>query len=222
MTTLQHILQRNAAWAHRRKRGDTGYFVRLAKMQSPELMWIGCSDSRVSANSVCGLEPGEVFVHRNVGNLVYASDLNCMSVLQYAVESLKVRHIVVCGHCGCGGVRAALDGGQPGLIDHWIEPIRSVARENRERLMALPHGRERVNALAEMNIRVQVQNLVNSPIVQQAWARQQALTLHGWIYDLESGLLRDLHCSRGTEAQALDVLSTDAQPLEVQVLEVSH
>jgi carbonic anhydrase len=208
MTTLQHILERNAAWAHRRKRGDTSYFTRLAKMQKPELMWIGCSDSRVSANSVCGLEPGEVFVHRNVGNLVYAADLNCMSVLQYAVESLKVRHIVVCGHYGCGAVRAALDGGQPGLIDHWIEPIRAVAREHRATLMTYPEGAERLNALAELSVRVQVQNLVNSPIIQRAWRRLQALTVHGWIYHLENGLLRDLHCSHGTDARRLEPAAT--------------
>jgi carbonic anhydrase len=194
MTSLQHILKRNAAWAHTRKRGDAAYFTRLAKLHSPELMWIGCSDSRVSANSVCGLEPGEVFVHRNVGNLVYAADLNCMSVLQYAVESLKVRHIVVCGHYGCGGVRAALEGGQPGLIDHWIEPIRAVAREHRAALMSLTDRAERVNLLAELNVRTQLDNLANSPIVQRAWRRLQPLTLHGWIYRLENGLLHDLQC----------------------------
>lgn len=209
MTTLQHILERNAVWAHRRKRSDLSYFSRLAKHQSPELMWIGCSDSRVSANSVCGLEPGEVFVHRNVGNLVYTGDLNCMTVLQYAVESLKVRHVVVCGHYGCGGIKAALDGGgQPGLVDQWIEPIRNIARQNRSALMALPEGHERVNALAELNVKSQVQNLSNSPIVQRAWRNLQPLTIHGWIYRLESGLLRDLHCSQGTDARSLEPVST--------------
>lgn len=198
IASLEHILQRNARWAHGRKQTDTAYFARLAKSQAPELMWIGCSDSRVSANVVCGLEPGEVFVHRNVGNLVYAADLNCMSVLQFAVEVLKVQHVVVCGHYGCGGVRAALEGGgQPGLIDHWIEPIRAVARANRDALMALPEGPGRINALAELNVRAQVRNLANSPVVQRAWAIDQPLAIHGWIYHLESGLLRDMECAHG-------------------------
>jgi carbonic anhydrase len=200
MTTLQHILERNAVWAHKRKRGDLGYFSRMAKTQSPEVMWIGCSDSRVSASLLCGLEPGDMFVHRNVGNLIPAADLNSMSVLQYAVEALKVRHIVVCGHYDCGGVKAALRDAKPGLVDHWIEPIREVAREHHAALMALPEGEERVNALAELNVRSQVQNLSNSPIIQRAWRNHQPLTIHGWMYRLENGLLHDLNCSRGEDA----------------------
>lgn len=196
MTSLSHIFDSNARWAHERMSADPSYFARLAKLQTPELMWIGCSDSRVSANAIAGLQPGEVFVHRNVANLVYAADLNCMSVLQYAIEVLRVKHVIVCGHYGCGGVKAAFDGSGEGLIDHWLEPIKEVARTNAERMNALPTDEERVNFLCEANVCAQVQNVAHSPVVRRAWQNGQDLTLHGWIYGLGEGLLRDLGCGQ--------------------------
>ncbi|MDX2264545.1 MAG: carbonate dehydratase [Hyphomicrobiales bacterium] len=194
MSALQHILERNAAWSHERTLADPEFFSRLARIQTPELLWIGCSDSRVPANQVAGLEPGEVFVHRNVANLVYPADINCMAVVQYAVESLKVKHIVVCGHYGCGGVRAALKGEGYGLIDHWLEPVKDLARQRRAEIDALPGSNDRINHLCELNVRAQVHNLTHSPIVQRAWEAGQNLTLHGWIYGLDDGRLHDLGC----------------------------
>jgi carbonic anhydrase len=196
MSSLSHILERNARWARERIEADPDYFHRLAQLQSPELLWIGCSDSRVPANTIAGLEPGEVFVHRNVGNLVYAADLNCMSVLQYAIEALRVKHVVVCGHYGCGGVRAALQDRSAGLIDHWLEPIKEIARSHAQALAALPSETARIDHLCEANVRVQVENLSHSPAVRRAWETGHDLTLHGWIYGLDRGLLQDLGCGR--------------------------
>ena len=195
MSLLTTIFERNARWARERTEADPQFFQRLAKQQAPELFWIGCSDSRVSADVIAGLDPGEVFVHRNVANMVYTADLNCMSVLQYAVEVLKVKHVVVTGHYGCGGVRAALEGTSEGLIDHWLEPVKELARARADELGQLASHTARIDYLCEANVRSQVENVAHSPIVRRAWARGQDLTLHGWIYGLDRGLLHDLGCS---------------------------
>ncbi len=194
MSDLGDILARNANWAQERTAEDPEYFSRLAALQAPELLWIGCSDSRVPANVITGLEPGEVFVHRNVANLVYAADLNCMSVLQFAVEFLKVKHIIVCGHYGCGGVHAAYHGASSGLIDYWLEPIKELARRCEHDIAGMENDTARVNFLCEENVRAQVLNLAYSPPVRRARQRGQQLTLHGWVYGLQNGLLRDLEC----------------------------
>jgi carbonic anhydrase len=195
MNPIPAIFERNAQWARERTEADPQFFERLAKQQAPELFWIGCSDSRVSANVIAGLDPGEVFVHRNVANMVYTADLNCMSVLQYAVEVLKVKHVIVTGHYGCGGVRAALEKTSEGLIDHWLEPIKELARAHAGALSQLPDDSARIDYLCEANVRVQVGNVAHSPIVRRAWERGQELTLHGWVYGLDRGLLHDLGCS---------------------------
>ncbi len=196
MSDLSPILERNRRWAAERTAQDAGYFQRLSELQTPEILWIGCSDSRVPANTITGLEPGEVFVHRNVANVVYAADINCMSVIQFAVEALKVRDIIVCGHYGCGGVRAALEGRQEGLIDHWLEPIRTIAGHHADELAELGDGPARVNRMCELNVMAQVEHVAESPILHRAWERGQTVAVHGWVYGLRDGLLMDLNCTR--------------------------
>ena len=188
------LIEENARWARERTVADPDYFRRLSALQAPEFFWIGCSDSRVPANVITGLNPGEVFVHRNVANLVYPSDLNCMAVLQFAVEKLKVKHIIVCGHYGCGGVHAVVDGSQDGLVEHWLTPVRDLYRDRQAELAALPDDEARVDRLCELNVAAQVESLCHAPIVRQAWERGQQLAVHGWIYRLSDGRLRDLRC----------------------------
>ena len=194
--TPEDLLKENARWSRERTAADPDYFRRLSTLQAPAFFWIGCSDSRVPANVITGLEPGEVFVHRNVANLVYPSDLNCMSVLQFAVEKLKVRHIIVCGHYDCGGVKAVLDGSQDGLVEHWLTPVRDLCRDHAAELAALASDQARVDRVCEMNVAAQVDSLCHAPIVRQAWERGQDLVVHGWIYRLTDGRLRELHCRR--------------------------
>jgi carbonic anhydrase len=196
MTTPSDLLARNRAWAEERKRHDPHYFERLTGLQTPDFLWIGCSDSRVPANVITGLEPGEVFVHRNVANLVIPGDLNCLSVLQYSIEALQVKHIIVCGHHGCGGVTAALEGGRNGLVDYWLHPIRDLANSYSTDLANLPDQKQRVNFLSELNVAEQVRQVADTPILRDAWARGQKVTVHGWVYSLEDGLIRDLQCDR--------------------------
>jgi carbonic anhydrase len=193
--TPDELLEANLRWSQERTAADADYFQRLVALQAPEFLWIGCSDSRVPANIITGLEPGEVFVHRNVANLVYPADLNCMSVLQFAVETLQVKHVIVCGHYGCGGVRAVLDGTQDGLVEHWLAPVSGLYRQHHEELSRLPSDEARVDRVCELNVSAQVQSVCHSPIVRKAWARSQALTVHGWIYRLSDGCLRDLKCA---------------------------
>lgn len=171
---------------------DADYFKRLVKIQTPDLLWIGCSDSRIPANEIIGRRSGEVFVHRNVANVVEHTDVNALSVLQYAVDVLKVRHVVVVGHYGCGGVRAAMQSQPLGLIDNWLRHIRDVHLWNREELSAIEDFDQRANRLAELNVESQVANVCHTTIVQDAWSRGQELSVHGWIYSLSDGLLRDL------------------------------
>lgn len=193
---IEHLLQNNRAWSRAKVGSDPAFFRRLEGQQSPEYLWIGCSDSRVPANEIVGLDPGELFVHRNVANLAPPQDANYLSVLQYAVEVLKVRHILVVGHYGCGGVATAVDGHRHGLIDHWLHPIREVAEEHREELEGLADP-ARHNRLCELNVARQVRNVAADVIVQDAWARGQPLQVHGWVYSLSNGLVTDQKVTLG-------------------------
>ena len=192
---LKELLERNVAWAAERVAQDPNYFKRLAGIQRPHYFWIGCSDSRVPANVIAGLEPGEVFVHRNVANLVNPGDLNCLSVLQFAVEQLQVREIIVTGHYGCGGIAAAVDGERPGLIDHWQQPIRDTALRCTAELDRLTDTHQRLDRLCELNVIAQVKRVAETPIVQDAWSRGQRLVVHGLCYGLQDGRLRNLECT---------------------------
>ena len=191
MKSLKHLFERNQQWAASIKATDSEYFARLSEQQNPGYLWIGCSDSRVPANQIVNLPPGEVFVHRNIANLVVHTDLNCLSVIQYAVEYLKVEHIVVCGHYGCGGIKAAMDDEQYGLLDNWLRHIKDVARFNVEKLNTLSAS-EQVDLLCELNVKEQVANVCNTSIVQKAWNNDAKLTVHGWIYSIENGILKSL------------------------------
>ena len=195
MKDLKRLLDQNRAWAEGITANDPGFFQTLAKQQSPTFLWIGCSDSRVPATQLVGMVPGEMFVHRNVANVVVHTDFNCLSVLQYAVDVLKVDHIIVCGHHGCGGVKAAMDNLQFGLIDNWLRHVQDVIQEYEELLSNLKNDDERLNRLCELNVIEQVLNVGRTTIVQGAWQRGQELVVHGWIYGLENGLLRDLGVS---------------------------
>lgn len=192
--SIANILQRNRIWASQHLEADPDYFRRLAGLQMPDYLWIGCADSRVPANVITGLEPGEVFVHRNIANIVHASDMNCMAVVQYAIEHLRIKHIIVCGHYGCGGVRAALQPQDHGLVDYWLEPVRNLAARASGELDALETPQARENRLCEINVRAQVRNVSTSPILQRAWARGEQIAVHGWIYGLDDGLIHDLDC----------------------------
>jgi len=195
MAGLEELFERNRAWASAMVARDPAFFSELARRQTPAYLWIGCSDSRVPANQILDLRPGEVFVHRNVANVVVHTDLNCLSVLQYAVDVLRVRHVIVCGHYGCGGVAAALDGGRHGLVDNWLRHVADVAETHDAELAALG-DEERLARLCELNVVEQVANVCGTTIVGDAWARGDDLTVHGLVYDLEDGLLRDLAVSR--------------------------
>lgn len=192
---ISDLFDHNRQWAAEREREDPGYFRRLSAMQRPEYLWIGCSDSRVPANVVTGLQPGEVFVHRNVANLVHRADLNLLSVLEFAVEALEIKHIIVCGHYGCGGVRAAMDGYRHGIIDHWLQPVRDIAQASKTELEAITDQEERLNRLCELTVVSQVQSLSRTPVLQSAWKDGKSVAIHGWIYGLKDGLLRDLGCN---------------------------
>jgi carbonic anhydrase len=195
MRHLAELFDLNRRWAERVSRERPGFFDELSQQQRPRYLWIGCSDSRVPANEIVGLAPGELFVHRNVANVVVHTDLNCLSVLQYAVDVLKVEHVIVCGHYGCGGVIAAVQGVPLGLIDNWLRHIQDVAERHRTALDAIPHDTARLDRLCELNVVEQAANVVRTSIVQEAWGRGQPLTVHAWIYALRDGLLRDLHFS---------------------------
>lgn len=191
---LDDLKSNNRQWAQRKLAGDPGFFKRLEGQQSPDYLWIGCSDSRVPANEIVGLDPGELFVHRNVANLAPPQDANYLSVLQFAVDVLKVKHVLVVGHYGCGGVNAAVDGERRGLVDHWLHPIREVEHDHREELDALS-GTARANRLCELNVIRQVRNVASDVFVQDAWARGQSLIVHGWVYSIANGLVTDLGVS---------------------------
>ena len=192
MKYLPQLFEQNRAWAGRRVSEDPDFFKRLCDIQQPDYVWVGCADSRVPANEIVGLPPGRLFVHRNVANVVRPDDPNCMAVVTYAVEVLRVKHIIVCGHYGCGGVRAALEGTAGGVVAEWLEPLAAIAREHREALGRLPTVEEQWAKLCEINVAEQVLVLLASDPVRAAWSSGQELTVHGWIYDLHDGLLRDL------------------------------
>jgi carbonic anhydrase len=189
---LDHLKANNRAWSQRKIAADPGFFRRLEGQQAPEYLWIGCSDSRVPANEIVGLDPGELFVHRNVANLAPPQDANYLSVLQFAVDVLKVKHVLVVGHYGCGGVAAAVDGQRRGLVDHWLHPIREVAHDHAAELDACPDDPSRLNRLCELNVIRQVRNVASDVFVQDAWGRGQQLHVHGWVYSLGTGLVTDL------------------------------
>jgi carbonic anhydrase len=194
---LEHLKANNRAWAARMISADPGFFRRLETQQAPQYLWIGCSDSRVPANEIVGLDPGELFVHRNVANLAPPQDANYLSVLQFAVDVLKVKHIMVVGHYGCGGVKAAVDGKRRGLVDHWLHPIREVYNEHRPALDAMPDEAARLDRLCELNVARQVKNVAADVFVQDAWARGQDVSVHGWVYSLANGLVKDLNLTVG-------------------------
>lgn len=201
---LKNLIANNKAWAKKMTENDPDFFSNLSKQQTPEYLWIGCSDSRVSANQVIDLAPGEVFVHRNIANVMVHTDLNCLSVIQFAVEVLNVKHIIVCGHYGCGGVKAAYEGKDLGLIDNWLGHIKDVYRVHQEEIDALQTEKERLNLLCEKNVIEQVANVCHTSIVQRAWRENKDLTVHGWIYSIENGLLHPLD----TEVNASDQISS--------------
>jgi carbonic anhydrase len=192
---LDELKARNRAWAADKVAADPDFFRRLARQQAPAYLWIGCADSRVPATEIMGLDPGEMFVHRNIANLAPPQDPNYLSVLQYAVDVLQVRHVIVTGHYGCGGIAAAVDGVRRGLVDHWLHPIREVAAAHSAELDALADPAARLDRLCELNVMRQVQNVASDLFVREAWARGQALTVHGWVYGLADGLVRDLGVS---------------------------
>lgn len=196
MKTLKHLFENNARWAETMVERDASFFGRLANQQNPQYLWIGCADSRVPANQIVDLDPGELFVHRNVANLVPHADINCLSVVQFAVDVLKVKHIIVTGHYGCGGVKAALENERHGLVDNWLGPVRSVCRAHEAELDQCASQEQRLDRLCELNVIKQVDNLAGTTIVQDAWARGQEVDLHGWIYSVRDGRLRDLEVTR--------------------------
>jgi len=192
MTNLNQLLENNRKWADGRRSAEADFFKKLSHLQNPEYLWIGCSDSRVPANEITGLLPGELFVHRNVANIVVHTDLNCLSVIQFAVDVLKVKHIIVCGHYGCGGVKAALDDVRCGLVDNWLRHIQDIIHKHHTQLDAAADTQKRLNRVCELNVIEQVLNVCQTTIVQDTWSRRQPLSVHGWIYDLNDGLLKDL------------------------------
>jgi carbonic anhydrase len=192
MSDLDHLFAANRAWASEMTRHDEQFFQRLSQQQAPQYLWIGCSDSRVPANQIVGLPPGEMFVHRNVANVVVHTDLNCLSTMQFAVEALRVRHIIVCGHYGCGGVLAALRDNRLGIVDNWLRHVQDVRQKHRASLEALPTDDERHHRLCELNVLEQVLNVSRTTVIRDAWKAGRKVSVHGWIYDIGDGLLRDL------------------------------
>jgi carbonic anhydrase len=201
---LDHLKANNQRWASDKVSADPGFFQRLVAQQTPEYLWIGCADSRVPANEIVGLDPGELFVHRNVANLAPPQDANYLSVLQFAVDVLKVKHILVVGHYGCGGVAAAVDGRRRGLVDHWLHPIREVQHAHRVELDAIPEKQVRLDRLCELNIAAQVRNVSSDVFVQDAWARGQSIHVHGWVYSIADGLVNDLNVTIGSPEDLTD------------------
>ncbi len=190
--SMQDLIKRNIAWSEAQKEIDPEFFHRLSMQQNPDYLWIGCSDSRVPANQVVGLDPGELFVHRNIANVVLHTDFNCLSVLQFAVDVLKVKHIIVCGHYGCGGIKAALGDEEFGLVDNWLRHIKDVYVQNKGEIDSLRYEQQRINRMCELNVIEQVNNLTKTKIVQHAWERGQNLSIHGVIYSIADGLLKEL------------------------------
>lgn len=219
MSEIKHLLENNRRWSAQEIARDPRFFADLAEQQNPKYLWIGCSDSRVSANVIVDLKPGEIFVHRNVANLVSHQDMNCLSVMQFAVEGLRVEHIIVCGHYGCGGVQAAMDGKRHGLIDNWLRQIQDTANVQSQTLGQIADDDLRLDRLCELNVAEQVLNAAETTVVLDAWNRGQDLTVHGWIYSLKDGIIRDLGISvsdvDGIKDLRSTFLSSDPTPVGV-------
>jgi len=217
--SLDHLFDQNVVWADQKTKDDPDFFRRMAEQQSPNYLWIGCSDSRVTANDVLGLDPGEVFVHRNIANVVHTSDMNILSVLEFAIDHLKVEHVIVCGHYGCSGVHRALAKDRGAMLDHWLQPISMFYHKHRSAFDAIADEAQRLDRMCEINIEMQVRRVAATPIVENAWLRGQPLHLHGWMYAIHDGLLRDLgpHLSSIAERDALTSLDrrvdAPAQPI---------
>ena len=201
MKILKNLFEKNKKWANKITEADPDFFARLSKQQNPEYLWIGCSDSRVPANEIVDMMPGEMLVHRNIANLVIHTDINCLSVIQYAVEVLKVKHIIVCGHYGCGGIKAAMDNCEHGLIDNWLRNIKDVYRYHQAQIDSLNDEKGKFDLLCELNVCEQVSNICHTTIVQNAWKSGQELAIHGWIYRIQDGILKDLDvCTTSPDA----------------------
>ncbi len=200
MQSYEKLLLENKAWAKEQIQSDPEFFKRLSALQAPEFLWIGCSDSRVPADKITGTQPGEIFVHRNIANLVVNTDINLLSVLQYAVEVLKVRHVIVCGHYGCGGIKAAMEKYHYGVIDHWLRNIKDIYRLHRDTIDALQDEQDRINLLTELNVKEQVFNLAKTSIIQKAWKQEQRPHLHGWVYGLKDGLIKPV-CEMNADSE---------------------
>ncbi len=209
MRALNNLFENNLAWAQRVELESPGFFKKLSEQQAPEYLWIGCSDSRVPANDIVGLLPGELFVHRNVANLVLHSDINCLSVLQYAIDILKVKHIIVCGHYGCGGIHTAMNKQKVGFVDNWLRNIKDVYVLHREEIDAIPDNAKRENRMCELNVVEQVRNVCHTTFVQEAWERGQDLTVHGWVYSLRNGRIKDLKVSHSDASQIDNIFALD-------------
>jgi carbonic anhydrase len=205
MRVLKHLFEANSTWAQRIKTENPDFFRNLARQQTPEYLWIGCSDSRLPAYDIVGLKPGDIFVHRNVANLVIHTDFSCLTAMQFAVEVLKVKHIIVCGHYGCGGVLAAMDNRELGLLDNWLCHIKDLYADHRSQIEALSNREQQANLLCEINVRSQVEHVTHTTIVQSAWRRGQPLSVHGWIYSMEDGLLNDLGVTATEQDQVVSI-----------------
>ena len=213
--SIQALFDRNVDWAIAKTRQEPGYFRRLSALQEPRFLWIGCSDSRVPASEIVGLDPGELFVHRNIANVMHTGDLNLLSVIEFAVEALRVEDIIICGHYGCGGVRRALERQAGALVDHWLAPVVDVYERQRERFDPSASEEARLNLLCELNVEAQVSRVARTPIVRAAWAGNRSLRIHGWIYGLKDGLVRDLGVTRsGPEEAEIGPVMVDPTPVD--------
>lgn len=208
--SYQQLLLQNKAWVAQKGNDDPNFFKRLSNIQSPKFLWIGCSDSRVPANEITGTDPGEIFVHRNIANMVVNTDMNLLSVLDYAVNVLEVEHVIVCGHYGCGGINAAMGNKQFGLIDNWLRNIKDVYRIHQEELDAIKDEKQRQNRLTELNVIEQISGLSKTSIIQNSWQRRERPYLHGWVYDLANGIIKDLNISFKDNAEMSKVYKLDA------------
>ena len=214
MRTLAQLFENNREWAERISQNDPDFFSTLSKQQSPDYLWIGCSDSRVPANQIVGLPPGDLFVHRNIANLVVHTDLNCLSVMQFAVDILKVKHIIVCGHYGCSGVQATFRGDQIGLSDNWLRHVQDVRHKHENRLARFENKNDALDRLCELNVIEQVANVCHTTIARQAWLRGQSLSVHGWIYGIQNGLLHDLNVTIADYSEASGIYSSAINALK--------
>ncbi|MCH9625584.1 MAG: Carbonic anhydrase 2 [Chlamydiales bacterium] len=208
MRSLKQLFENNRAWVQDKLKEDTNAFLKLSKKQTPKYLWIGCSDSRIPANEILGLAPGDVFVHRNVANICPHTDFNCLSVLQYGIDYLDIENIIVCGHYGCGGVKAAMENAQFGLVDNWLRNIRDVYSREKDELDKISDSKLKYNRLVELNVLHQVMNVCHTTIVQNAWANQKKLAVHGWVYDISTGYLKDLDCCISSIDQIEDTYRT--------------